>query len=136
MEPITSVAIGAALSYLAQHAGQAAIGKLVEDAYEKLKATLRQKFGGDSDVVKSVEQLEAKADSEGRRLMLKEELETSGAERDPKVRAAAQELLDRLEAQPGGEQHVQYAIGSFISQADRGSTAQVNVEVPRGRPEE
>lgn len=136
MEPTTFGAIVATLDFIAQQAPQAIVANLVTDAYERLKASLTRGFGGDSDVVKSVEQLEAKADSEGRRLMLKEELESSGAESDPGVRAAAQELLDRLKAEPGGEQHVQNAFGSYISQADRGGTASVNVDSPRGRPGE
>ena len=36
-----------------------------------------------------------------------------------------------IQAQPGGQQHVQSAIGSYIAQADRGSTAQVHVNQPR-----
>ena len=132
MDPITFTAIVAALS-----AGVATgVGKVVEsavvDAYQGLKATLRRRFGDDSDVVEAVDKLEQKPDSEARKALLQEEAEAAGVDRDPKVRKAAQDLLDRVEAQPSGEQHVQYARGSYIAQADRGSTAEVRVN----RPEE
>ena len=131
MDPVT-IAIVAALGYIAAGAGQA-VGN---DAYEKLKATLKQRFGDDSEVVKSAENLEAKPDSAGRKQTLQEEVETCGADRDPEVRQAAQELLDQLNAQPGGEQHIQNAVGSYIAQADRGSTATVDVDFSGERPKE
>ena len=132
MELITFTAIVAALS-----AGVATgAGKVVEsavvDAYQGLKAALRRKFGDDSGVVEAVDKLEQKPDSETRKALLQEEVEAAGVDRDPEVRKAAQDLLDRVEAQPSGEQHVQYARGSYIAQADRGSTA----EVRGNRPEE
>lgn len=131
MDPVTT-AIVAALGIIAGGAGQAVGGNLATDAYERLKATLKRRFGGDSEVVKSVENLEAKPDSSGRKQTLQEEVEASGAGQDPEVRQAAQELLDQLRAQPNGEQHIQNAIGSYIAQADHGSTAEVRVN----RPEE
>jgi len=132
LELITFTAIVAALS-----AGVATgAGKVVEsavvDAYQGLKAALRRKFGDDSGVVEAVDKLEQKPDSETRKALLQEEVEAAGVDRDPEVRKAAQDLLDRVEAQPSGEQHVQYARGSYIAQADRGSTA----EVRGNRPEE
>ena len=132
MDPITFTAIVAALS-----AGVATgVGKVVEsavvEAYQGLKATLRRRFGDDSDVVEAIDKLEQKPDSEARKALLQEEVEATGVDRDPEVRKAAQDLLDRVEAQPSGEQHVQYARGSYIAQADRGSTAEVRVN----RPEE
>jgi HetE-like protein len=130
MEPITFTAIVAALS-----AGVAAgVGKVGEsalvDAYQGLKAALKRKFGDQSEVVEAVDMLEKRPDSEGRRVTLKEEVERAKVDEDPDLKQAAQELLDRLKAQPGGEQHIQSAIGSYIAQADRGSTATVNVDRP------
>ena len=82
-------------------------------------------------MVKSVENLEAKPDSKGRKEMLREEMVDSKAEQDPELRQAAQDLLEQIKKQPGGEQHIQQAIGSFIAQADRSSTATVNVNQPK-----
>ncbi len=39
-------------------------------------------------------------------------------------------LLEQIKAQPGGEQHIQNAIGSYIAQADHGGTATVTVNHP------
>lgn len=128
MEPVTFAAILAAISAtVATGAGQAVGENIVNDAYAKLKSVLQRKFGSDSDMVESIEKLEAKPESRGRKVTLEEEVEASGADRDPEVREAAQELLDRLRAQPGGEQHIQNAVGNYIAQADRGSTAEVRV---------
>jgi Arc/MetJ-type ribon-helix-helix transcriptional regulator len=131
MEPITFTAILAALSVISEGAGGAVGQKLATDAYEKLKATLRRRFSDDSDVVEAVDLLEQKPDSKGRKQTLQEEVVASGADQDREVREAAQELLDQVKAQPGGEQHIQNAIGSYISQADRGSTATVSVNQPK-----
>jgi len=126
MDPVT-IATVVAIGFIAKGAGQAAGEKLANDAYEKLKTILKRKFGEDSEVVKSVENLEARPESWGRKQTLEEEVEASGADQDPEVREAAQQLLDQLRAQPGGEQHIQNAVGSYIAQADRGSTAEVRV---------
>jgi hypothetical protein len=97
------------------------------DTYQGLKEILKRKFGDDSEVVEVVDKLEKKPDSEGRKGTLKEELEDAGVDQDPDVCRVAQELLEQLKA-PGGETHIQNAIGSYIAQADHGSTATVNVD--------
>jgi hypothetical protein len=128
MEPITFTAIVAALT-----AGAfVGIGKVGEtalvDAYNGLKATLKSRFGDDSEVVRAVDTVEEDPKSDWRQGMLKEMLERAGADQDPEVRKAAEELRKQVERQPGGEQHVMYARGNYIAQADRGSTAEVRVE--------
>ncbi len=62
----------------------------------------------------------------GRRLQkdpLKKALKHECADQDPIVRQGVQTLLDLIKAQPGGERHIQYAIGSYIAQAAQHSTA-------------
>lgn len=132
MDPVTIAIMTAIATTVAQGAGQAVGENVVNDIYAKLKQSLASKFGRDSDVVKSVEGLEAKPDSEGRKETLKEEVEASGANRDPEILQVAQELLDVVAAQPSGERHIQNARGRYIAQADRGSTAEIRVN----RPEE
>ena len=105
------------------------------DAYQGLKATLKRKFGDDSEVVDAVDKLEQKPDSEARKALVQEELEAAGADEDDEIRQAAEKVRELIEAQPGGEQHIQSAIGSYIAQADRGSTATVNVDRSKERPE-
>jgi len=122
MDPITT-AIMAALTL-----GVNAVEKKVfVDAYETLKNLIKKKFGMQSKLVQAVEDLEAKPDSSARKEMLKEEVATAKADQDPDLRNAAETLLKQISVQSGGEQHIQNAIGSYIAQAERGSTANVNV---------
>ncbi|QIN84280.1 hypothetical protein GBA63_17700 [Rubrobacter tropicus] len=130
MDPVTIAILAAVGSTVAQGAGQAVGENVVNDIYARLKQALASKFGRDSDVLKSVETIEAKPDSNGRKVMLKEEVEASGANRDPEIQKISQELLDAVAAQPGGEQHIQNAEGNYIAQADRNSTAEVRVNRP------
>ena len=130
MDPVTT-AILAALATGAAGSAPKIVEKVVVDAYDALKAILKRKFGDDSDVVKATTQLETKPESAGRQETLKEEIAAAKADLDPDIIKAAQALLDQIKAQPGGEQHIQNAIGSYIAQADRGGTAHVNVNQPK-----
>ncbi len=118
MDPITT----AIITYLTP--GVAEVGKRVlSDAYEGLKNLLKKKFGLQSEVVQAVQALEAKPESSARKKVLEEEVTEVKADQDPDLRNAAQMLLKQVRMQPGGEQHVQNAIGSYIAQAEQGSTA-------------
>lgn len=131
MEPITFTAIVAALSAgVASGVGEVGKSALV-DVYQGLKGALKRKFGDESEVVETVDMLENRPDSESRRGMVQEELERAKVDQDPEVRQMAQELLDRLQVQPGGEQHIQNAVGSYIALADHSSTAEVRVNQPK-----
>lgn len=126
MDPITT-AIVAALSAGAISGLTEASKTSIADAYTRLKTLLSKKFGGDSDVLHAVEQVEAKPDSAGRKATLQEEITTAKAEQDPEVLHAAQAILHVLQASPEGAQHLQMATGSYIAQADRESSASVNI---------
>jgi hypothetical protein len=130
MEPITATAIVAAIAAGVAKSAASVGEKLLVDGYAALKALLQRRFGGASKVVKAVDDLETTPSSEGRKLIVREELQEAKVDDDPEIRRAAQSLLDQLKAQPGGQQHIQNAIGSFIAQADRHSTAQVRVNQP------
>jgi Arc/MetJ-type ribon-helix-helix transcriptional regulator len=135
MEPITFTAIVAALSAgVATGAGKV-VEKALVDAYKGLKATLKGKFGDDSEVVDAVDKLEQKPGSEARKALLQEELEAAGADEDDEIRQAAEKVRGLIKAQAGGEQHIQHAVGSYLAQADHGSTATVNVDRSRERSE-
>jgi|SRR5215217_3274183 len=127
MDPITTAILAAIAQGIITGAAQAVGENPINDAYQKLKAILKGKFGNDSDIVEAVDKVEERPDSEVRKELLKEEVEIAGVDQDPEVRQAAQELLDRLRAQPSGEQHIQSAEGSYIAQANHGSTAEVRV---------
>lgn len=136
MEPVTFTAIVAALSTgLTAGVGKAGEDALA-DAYQALKTTLKRRFGDEDAVVEAVDVLEKKPESESRKGMLREEVDRAAVDQDPEVLDMAQKLLEQIEAQPGGEQHVQYAKGSYIAQADRGSSATVDVDFTRERFEE
>jgi|SRR5208337_2967120 len=130
MDPVTT----AILAAIAAGVGSGApkfIEKAVGDAYDALKAVLRRKFGDQSDVIKATEDLESKPDSAGRQATLQEEVTGAKADQDPEVLAAARALLERIKAQPGGEQYVQTATGSYIAQAGPSAKASVRVNQPK-----
>ncbi len=126
MEPVTTVILSALAAGAA--AGVTEVGtKLVVDGYEALKAALKASFGADSDLADAVAGLEKNPDSDGRKQTLHEEIVAAKADEDPELVGLARALLDRIESRPGGAQHIQNAVGSYIAQADRGSTATVTV---------
>src|ERR1700730_14177013 len=129
MDPVTT-AIVAALAAGAISAVSEAGKKAIVDAYEALKALLQKKFGHESELVKSVESFETKPDSPARKSLLQEEVITAKADQDPEILQLAQALLDEISTQPDGVKNIQQAVGSYIAQADRGSTASVKVNQP------
>lgn len=130
MEPITFIAI---VAYIA---AQQIVKDATQDAYQGLKEILDRKFGNESEIVESVDMLEERPDSEARKGVLQEEVERAALDQDIEIRETAQNLLNQIESQPGGEQHIQYARGNYIAQADHGSTANVNVDHSKKLPEE
>jgi 3-methyladenine DNA glycosylase/8-oxoguanine DNA glycosylase len=92
----------------------AALGKLsetvVKDGYEALKAVIRRKFGKDSDLSDAVEKLEKNPTSSGRKETLKEELVAAKADQDTEIVQAAQALLEKIKALPGGKQLIQQTV--------------------------
>ena len=93
----------------------------IADAYAALKAALKKKFGGESDVVNAVEQLEKKPDSEGRKATLQEEVENAKVNDDPEIVKLAQDFLNQLKEQPGGQQVITQNISNVKYGATSGS---------------
>ena len=131
MDPITQAIVGAVAAMLKSEVGKAMlteVGKTaITDAYNHLKALLSKKFGGESDVVHAVNEVEATPDSAGRKATLQEEVAAAKADQDQEVLQASQALLHLLRETPEGGQHVQTATGSYIAQADRASSASVTI---------
>jgi disulfide oxidoreductase YuzD len=122
MDPI-SVAIVAVLT-----AGLTNVGKqAVMDTYEGLKSLLKKKFGNDSKVVKAVDDLEEEKDSKGRQLTLQEQIAKAKADQDQELVQKAQELLNQIKRQPGGEQRIQSIVGNYNAQVYGSGSASVNV---------
>ena len=78
----------------------------IKDIYNALKSALEKKFGSESDVVNAVEELEKKPDSEARKAVLQEEVENAKANDDAEIRQLAQDLLNKLKDEPGGQQTI------------------------------
>ncbi len=71
----------------------------INDSYNNLKVTLKQKFGSSSDVITAMEGLERKPYSKGRQATLQEEVETAQINEDFEIVQLAQDLLDQLQDQ-------------------------------------
>ena len=106
MDPITT-AIVAALANLSKDA--------IQDGYGALKAALKKKFGSESDLVDAVDKLEKKSDSEGRKATLQEEVEIAKVNDDPNIIRLAQDLLDKIKEQPGGQQIINQTQTNTVS---------------------
>jgi hypothetical protein len=134
MEPVTTIttAILAAIAAGAAGGTTEASKKAIIDAYNGLKTVLKRTVCAHSDLVEAVAQLEQKPDSAGRKTTLQEEIIAAKVNQRPEVIQAAQTLLDQLKAQPGGEQHIQTAIGNCNAIADRGSKASVVIKGGQG----
>jgi hypothetical protein len=131
MDPI-SLAIIAALSAGAA-GGTTEVGKsIVTDAYTVLKSRLKKKFGHQNELIDTLDRLEQKPDVAGRKQAFAAEIIATKVNDDPDVLAAAKALLRTLKEQPEGENQIQMAQGRYIAQADRGSTATVNVSGSSG----
>ena len=129
MDPVTTAIIAAITAGTLSGITEAS-KQMITDAYNSLKKILRSKFGNTSDVVQAIKSLEKKPDSAGRRETLKEELVASGAEKDDELLAVAQRII-ALVQENSNSSHVQNAVGNFIAQADRNSSATVNVSNPK-----
>ena len=111
MDPITTAIVAALVSDLSKDA--------IRDCYGTLKASLKKKFGDQSDLVDAVDKLEKKPDSEGRKAILQEEFDIAKVNDDPDLIRLAQDLLDKIKEQPGGQQ--------IINQTQTNEVSGVNV---------
>jgi hypothetical protein len=125
MDPITAALI-AALSAGAASGLTDTAKKAIADGYNGLKALINRKFGGSSEVTNAIEKFQDAPDSPTRQKTLAEKFKETKISEDPEVLSVAQSLLALIEKLPGGEQHIQHAVGTGIAQADRGSTATVS----------
>lgn len=96
MDPITTAIVTAVATGLAQD--------VIKDSYQALKAALNKKFGSESDVIDAVEKLEKKPNSEARKAAVQEEFEIAKVNDDPNLLKLAQDLLDKIKKQPGGQE--------------------------------
>lgn len=130
MDPITT-AIGGGLLVGAAKGATTVGEQAVVDSYAGLKALIVKRFG-DSKVTKAVAELEANPESDARRAVLHEEVQSSGADKDPELLTAAQKLLDAVGEAGGIKQNILTATGDGNAQAADGGTASVtHVHLPK-----
>ena len=92
MEPITTAIVAALAAGAA--AGGTEVGKnALVDAYNGLKGLLTKKFGKKKALPDAVEALEKSPDSQGRQMVLDEEVQNALVHEDPEALQAARTLL-------------------------------------------
>ena len=94
MEPVSMIVAAVVAGAIA--ATKDAAAQAVKDGYAGLRTLIVRKFGGKADVADALEGIEKNPDSEARKAVLKEELETAQAGQDAEVLEKAQALLDLL----------------------------------------
>lgn len=130
MDPITAAIVAALATGALRSVGKAG-EDAVSSAYSALKGLLHRKFGGDSEVAEAVANLEARPDSKARSAVVSEALADVNASDDPELVEAAQSLIERVGATPGGRQVVQQVIGSrYVALASDAGSASVTVQQP------
>jgi len=124
MDPITAAIVAGIAAGAASGTTETAKQAIV-DGYNGLKGLIRRKFGEDSKIVQAVAELESEPDFKPNQEALAGRVAQVKAEQDEELLKAAQELLEQVKAQPGGEKHVQQVIGSsHVAQAmGEGATA-------------
>ncbi|MEH1819447.1 MAG: hypothetical protein V7L31_10290 [Nostoc sp.] len=117
MEPISLII--AALGAGAIAAAKDTAGTAVKDAYQGLKALIKKKLEGD---VLGQAMVDAKPEeikqAEG---LLKDKITKAGADQDAAIIQAAQELLNQVKEQPGGQQIITQNISNVKYAATSGS---------------
>ena len=116
MDPITAAIVAALAAGVASGAGEVGKQALV-DGYNALKGAIKRKFGADSKISAAVDDLEKEPDFKPNQETLAGRVAQVNAAEDPELKDLARALLEKIQAQPGGEQVVQTAAGHHIAQA-------------------
>ena len=119
MDPITLAIVGTLASSLLTE-------KNIKNGYNALKNALKKKFGDESDLVDAVDKLEKKPDSEGRKAILQEEFDSAKVNDDPDILKLAQDLLDKVKEQPGGQQTINQTQTNTVSGVNVGGNFDFN----------
>ena len=132
MDPVTQAIVSAVAAGITGRVTDVA-KQAVVDAYNALKGALKKRFGDDSKIVAAVNELEKEPDFEPNADAVAGRVAQVKADEDEEILAAAQALLDKLKAQPGGEGYIKQVVKDSIgvAQATGGGTATVTMgEVP------
>ena len=127
MDPITAAIVAALAAGVVS--GATEIGKqALVDGYHALKSALHRKFGPDSKLAGAVDDLEKEPDFEPNQLALSGRVDQVKAAEDPELVRLAQDLLERIQSQPGGRQAAQTVTGHHVAQAAQEGVAVVGDE--------
>ncbi len=129
MDPVSLALIAGSAEGIASTLTDAAINSTVA-MYHSLKKLIKQRFGEQSKLSKAVDDLEEVPESQGRKLVLEEEVKRVQADQDQEILTAAHRLLEKLQMTKGQKIIRQTAVGNNIAQAASGSSASVNVTRP------
>ena len=113
MDPITSAIVFGMAGNFATDA--------VKAIYQALKNTLKKKYGSDSDLVDAIEKLEQKPNSKARQDTVQEEVASAKALNNSEILKLAEQLLDKVKEQPGGEQVITQTISNVKYAATSGT---------------
>ena len=83
---------------------------LVKDTYEGLKSLLVKKLGHAAAVPVAITAVEEKPESKARYAVLQEEIAASRADHDEELIQAARQLIQQVEAVPGGKEAVRLIV--------------------------
>jgi len=126
MDPITSAIVLGVTGNLATDA--------IKAAYTSLKDALIAKYGVQNKLIDAVKELESNLESTSRRGVVEEEVEKIQAYKDPELVKLAQELLDKLQEQPGGIPNINMTVSNvkFAATSATGSAtiSQINDNAP------
>jgi hypothetical protein len=95
MDPIITTAIVAALANLSKD--------VIKDSYDALKGALKKKFGNKEDLIDAIDKLEKTPERNDRQVTVQTEIELARVNEDPEILRLAQDLLDKIKEQPGGQ---------------------------------
>jgi hypothetical protein len=126
MDPITQAIVLGIAGNLATDA--------VKAAYNKLKDAFIAKYGEKSNLVDAVNKLESKPDSEPRRGLVQEAVEEVQADKDAELVRLANDLLSKLNEQPGGIPGINQTVSNVKYAATSGTgsatVSQINDNAP------
>jgi len=127
MDPSTLIVT--ALTAGATAGSQSVVNDAIKDAYAGLKALIRRKFTGKPSAEVALNEHET--DPETWQAPLKKVLAQERLDQDSEILQAAQELLDQIQAQPGGKHYTQSIIGNYNAQVQGSGSASVSVNQPK-----
>jgi beta-phosphoglucomutase-like phosphatase (HAD superfamily) len=88
---------------------------VIKDGYNALKMALKEMFGSEGDLIDAVEKLENKPESEARKATVQEEVETAKVNDNSEILKLAQDLIEQIKKQPGGQEIINQTQTNTVS---------------------